>query len=198
MAAIDNRDMAWEWVGPTTAGVVGAAGILFTWLTGKQSRDQVERMAQERLGHERTMAREAREQDRLGNAYVRLLGMAERVGQWAQMVKPMMDTVPPQPVRPLPGLDEQAEVEAVVNAFGSDAVRTALEAWRAIIKDTIATVGLIDLERDAQERNMSAETDFDPYLKLHDLRPEERQAREALARQVGLELRRAAQASASR
>jgi hypothetical protein len=46
--------------------------------------------------------------------------MVERIGQWAQMVKPMLETNPPQPVPPLPDLDEQAEAQALVNALGSD------------------------------------------------------------------------------
>ena len=74
------------------------------------------------------MAREARTQERLANAYVDLLDMAERTGQWAQSVRPMMDTIPPQPVPPLPELSEQARVEALVGAFGSNEVRRLMEA----------------------------------------------------------------------
>jgi len=39
------------------------------------------------------------------------------MGQWAQMVKPMLDSDPPQPVRAMPGLDGQAEAMPLVNAL---------------------------------------------------------------------------------
>lgn len=189
--------VAYEWIGGAVAvsGVlVAGAGVAFTWLTGKQGRDQVERMAQERHEHERTMAREAREQERLASAYVRLLGMAERIGQWAHMVKPMLDTIPPRAVRPLPELDAQAEVEAEVRAYGSDEVREAFEAWRKIIRDMIAAVALIDLQQVARERNESSGIGVaKPYMTLHELRPVEAEKREALARQVNKELRAVAQ-----
>lgn len=40
--------MAWEWVAPLATAVTGSAGILFTWINGKQARDQVERMTDRR------------------------------------------------------------------------------------------------------------------------------------------------------
>ena len=76
--------MAWEWVSPVataSAGVLGGGvGAFFTWLTGKQSRDQALDTLREQLGHERLQAREAREQERLASAYLELLKTAERVG----------------------------------------------------------------------------------------------------------------------
>jgi len=85
-------------IGATAAVIVGVTGIVFTWLTGKQAREQAELVADKRLEHERTMAHEARRQERRGNAYVRLLTVVETTGQWAQMVKPMLDSDPPQEV----------------------------------------------------------------------------------------------------
>lgn len=159
--------VAYEWIGTAGATVLGLAGITATLLAGKFER-----------GHSERMTREAREQERLADAYVRLLVLVERIGQWANMVKPMWDTIPPQPVRPLPDLDEQAEAEAVVNAFGSDDVLKVFEAWRGIMRDIVAAVGLIELE--------CTGTDFgdEPYSKLYNLLPAEREAREALSRQV--------------
>jgi hypothetical protein len=88
--------MAWEWVAPVataTAGVVaGGIGIFFTWLTGKQARDDA-----------RAAARETREQHRLENAYVDLLDMAERAGQWVQIPrrgKPQISSSRSSPVWP--------------------------------------------------------------------------------------------------
>lgn len=185
--------MAYEWVGTAATAVVGVVGIAGTWLSSKQGRDSTERLTREGFEHEHRLAREARQQQRLADSYVKLLGMVERTGQWAQMVKPIMDTIPPQPVRPLPELDEQAEVEAFVNAFGSNDVRAALGAWRGIVRDVIAAVGLIDLEaQDAQRARPSGVDYGSPYMKLHELCPVERSARESLARQVSRELRESA------
>ena len=37
--------MAWEWVAPAATGLAAVTGVFFTWLTGRQGRSQVERMA---------------------------------------------------------------------------------------------------------------------------------------------------------
>jgi hypothetical protein len=179
-------DVAYEWIGTVALGV---GGIFFTWLTGKQARDQAERQATARLGHERTMAREARQQERLASAYVRLLGMVERMGQWAQMVKPIMDTNPPRPDRPLPDLDEQAEAEAVVNAFGSDEVREAFESWRKVIEEMVMAVNVSNLVQAYKRNEDMSGGSGEEYLKLHELRQPEAEARGALARQINQELR---------
>jgi hypothetical protein len=144
-----------EWI-PVISAAIGAAvgviGIVFPFLTGKQARDQAEQTTQNRLEHERTMAQEAREQERRGNAYVRLLTVVETMGQWAQMVKPMLDSDPPQPVGAMPGLDEQAEAMTLVNAFGSDKIRQSFKTWRDLVWDVILTVAEIDREQIAREQ----------------------------------------------
>lgn len=65
--------MAWEWVAPVTAGLTAVTGVFFTWLSGKQGRAQVERMARH--------AEEATTRDRLTHqrrdAYVTALLVAE-------------------------------------------------------------------------------------------------------------------------
>jgi hypothetical protein len=76
--------MASEWIGTV---VLGLGGIASTLIVAKQGRDHVKRMARE--GHERTMAGKGRQQERLGNGYLRLLGLVEPAGQWAQLVKPI-------------------------------------------------------------------------------------------------------------
>lgn len=118
--------MASEWIGDVATAVVAAAGIGYTYLAGARGRDQVDRMALASRKHERTMAREAREQERLADAYVQLLGMMERIGQWVQQVNPMYQS---NPDRPLPDLDKQADVVAAMRAYGSDEVVEAFEAW---------------------------------------------------------------------
>jgi hypothetical protein len=39
--------VAWEWVGATSTGLVGVAGIVATWLGGKGQRDTAERLAEQ-------------------------------------------------------------------------------------------------------------------------------------------------------
>ena len=146
----DNGSMAWEWVAPvataTAATALGGAGIVFTWLTGKQGRDHAEAIFNQQLTHEQLLAKEAREQQRLENAYVDLLDMAQRVGHWAQRAYPIMDTNPPQSVPPLPSLVEQAHTGALVNAFGSHGVLERMETWQSVVHQMIATTRLIELE----------------------------------------------------
>ena len=127
--------MAWEWVAPVATATVGVAGIFGTWLTGRQGRDDAKAIASEKLSHERLLSKEAREQQRLENAYVDLLDMTERVGQWAQMAYPRSDTH--QPVPDMPPPEEQAHTGALVKAFGSDEVRERMETWRTVVLEVI-------------------------------------------------------------
>ncbi|HTX93863.1 MAG TPA: hypothetical protein VME67_02880 [Mycobacterium sp.] len=181
--------MAWEWVAPvataTASTAVGVAGIFFTWLSGKQGRDHAETISGQQFAHARLLAKEARDQQRLESAYVALLEMAERAGQWAQLVLPMMDTNPPQPVPPLPSLDEQAHAEAFVRAFGSNDVRERMDKWEAVLRQVVSTVEQIQWE-EADPRRASERS---PRLTLQQLRPQERAARQTLAEQVSAELR---------
>jgi hypothetical protein len=114
-----------EWIGLLGVVVGGAIGSFSTYLTSKRSTEQVERVASAGNKNQRTMAREAREHDRLAGAYVQLLGMTEPIGQWAQQVNPMYR---PNPDRPLPDLDKQAGVVAGMRAYGSEEVVEAFEA----------------------------------------------------------------------
>lgn len=170
--------MAWEWVGPTAVGAVGMTGIIFTWLTGKQARE-----------HAASLAKEERVQRRLEETYLALLDMAERMGQWAQMVRPMMDTIPPQSVPPLPGLPEQANVSGRVGVFGSEDVRSKMRAWLAVVREMISNDGLIELERMDAESGKRPDYDWGkPRREIGELRPRERDARQALTDQVASEL----------
>lgn len=73
--------------------------------------------------HRTTLATTDRQQARLAETYVGLLGYAARVGHWAQRVRPLLDTVPPQPAPPMPDFDASAAVMAKVDAYGSPEVR---------------------------------------------------------------------------
>ncbi|QFS92294.1 hypothetical protein FIV07_16135 [Mycobacterium sp. THAF192] len=177
--------MAWEWVGPVATATVGIAGIFGTWLNGKQGRDDARTLAGESLKHERLLAKEEREHKRLENAYLELLGMAERAGLWASNVHPFMDTDPPQPVPPLPSLESQAHIRALISAFGSEQVKSAMANWVFVMKSMVTVAGEINLE-DAEGIRESGEN---PRLTLDKLRNAELEARKHLAETISAELR---------
>jgi len=58
----------------------GTGGVFFTWLTARQGRDHAETVLGQQLAHERLLASEERDQQRLETAYVNLLEMAEAAG----------------------------------------------------------------------------------------------------------------------
>jgi hypothetical protein len=168
--------MAWEWVAPvataTTAIAIGGAGIVFTWLTGKQARD-----------HARAIAKEARVEQRLESAYIELLEIAERAGQWAEMAYPVTGT---NPVPPLPSLAEQAHSVALLNAVGSPEMLERFEAWLHVVQEMTATAGLIDLEDAGRE--VREPGDPHPRNVFYDLKPKEANRRRVLQDQVAGEL----------
>lgn len=180
-----NWLMAWEWVGTVATGAVGVAGIVGTWLTGKQSRDQALATLQQQLGHDRLQAREAREQERLESAYLELLKMAARVGVWAEMIYPVMQSGKP-PETPLPSLEIQADAAALVAAFGTPEVEEKLEAWRSVVKEMIAQAGLVPWQ-DKRPADVPPGERI-ARAKIHELRPDEKRTRDELGAQVRAEL----------
>jgi hypothetical protein len=112
--------------------------MYFTFLSGERGRDHAETLAKLRNDHDVRLAKEERTQQRLADAYVALLEMAERVGMWAQMVRPIVDTIPPQPVPQMPDLDVQGRVNALVGALRLTLVRERLDAWREVVLHMIA------------------------------------------------------------
>ncbi|MET9303559.1 hypothetical protein ABZX66_30030 [Micromonospora aurantiaca] len=182
--------MAWEWVGPVMTGAVGISvgitGIVATYKTGKQGRQHAEVLARQQNEHDAALAKEQRDQQRRSEAYVELLTMVERVGQWASMVRPMLDTNPPRPVPPLPELSEQARSNALVGAYASPAVKERYQAWRKVVMEAIGAVEDIEFALANPDAGLShikprRELDF-----KH--RPAEGDARRALADQIAAEL----------
>jgi hypothetical protein len=163
--------MAWEWVG---TAVVGIAGIVGTFRTGEKSRRHAADQAQ--LG---------RTQDRQAVAYVELLNMVERVGQWVGLVFPLGGSEDLEP--DLPDLPDQARASALLAAYGTDVSRALFWAWDEQVRKIMSTVQLIRLAKEQRETGVSV---HDQYIKLDGtLRPAEKAAREALGRQVARELR---------
>lgn len=168
MGIIDG--MAWEWIGPVATGVVGLAGIGATLRAGTKQ-----------LTNARMIAVEERQQQRLENAYVKLLDFAERIGFWAQSSYPLYDTNPDAPRAPLPELTEQAEVQALVRAFGSAEMIERMDAWAKLTEEMAFAEREIMLEkRDGNE--------IAGRMKFIQLRPQEFELRRKMADGVAAEL----------
>ena len=172
-----NR-VSFEWIGTAS---VGALGIIATYRSGTQTRREQERLA--------ALARRA-------DAYVEVLTIAEHIGNWAQRVRPVLDTYPPRPPPPFPELDQQIRAQALLSASGTDEVRALLAAWRETVNAVSRADMLIgfELERRNEPRELRGEPPLldgeDPWLALEQkLRPAEQAAREALGARINEELR---------
>jgi hypothetical protein len=129
--------------------------------------------------------REARKQQRLAEAYVELLTFANKVGYWAALVQPALQTNPPQELPPLPLPAEQARVEALVAAYASEDMQEAVTSWRAVVIAVRQVAILINFARDPASGIDSAKQ----WARLDlELRPAELAARDALGEQVAAEL----------
>ena len=176
-----------------SAGLLGTGvGAFITWFTGKQSRDQALEALQEQLGHDRLQAREAREQERLENAYTELLQVTTQAGYWAQAIEPMVQIGPP-PEIPMPSIAVQVKSAALMTAFATDSVRYLAETWEALLQQMIRNAELVHWEdqHPPQPGDGRATRPFDrsPRGALLRLRPQEKRAREQLGAQVRAELR---------
>jgi hypothetical protein len=126
--------MAWEWVAPTATAVAAVSGVFFTWLTGRQGRDQVERMTHRA---EETALRDRLVQDRR-EAYFAILRAGEvslrrkryeREGKTAKLAE--IEKTWPK------GERVRMEMDAViaVETFGSPQARELLRQWAHAITD---------------------------------------------------------------
>lgn len=159
---------------------------MFTWLTGKQSRDQALKTLQEQLGHDRLQAREEREQERLATAYLGLLKMTEQVGQWAEKLYPMLQKGPPFSL-PLPSLKVQADTAALLAAYGSEEVREKTEAWMSVVLRMVTQAELVP-DQDADPAYVLPGELIARAQIERQLRPEERRTRSELGAQIRAEL----------
>jgi hypothetical protein len=163
--------MSWEWVGPVATAAVGLGGIGATL-----------RATTKQLTNARVIATEDRQQQRLENAYVKLLDFAERIGFWAQSSYPLYDTNPGRPLAPLPPLSEQAEVQALVRAFGSADLIERMDAWAKVTQEMGYAEQLIHIEVADGGKEITGRRQF------IELRPQEFELRRTMAEAVGAEL----------
>lgn len=179
----------WAWVGTVATVAVATVGLFFSWLTGKQSRDHAETLEKIRLQQAERAAHDARIHGRRADAYLEALRLSESTGLWAQAVRPMLDSVPPRTPPPLPDLNRQAATRAQLLAFGSREVQDLWGAWVLTVRVILMADAEIDYitSDDAPLDETQSRTGIWGRLE-QEMRPAEREAREALARRINLEL----------
>jgi hypothetical protein len=97
-------------------GAVGLAGILVAGVGGWRDR-----------ALSRNLAETARKQQRLAEAYVELIELAEKIGYWASRLRPVVTVdLDYQPQEP-PSLDEFA--------YGSKDVKAKWKSWQECVKE---------------------------------------------------------------
>ncbi|MFG2103560.1 hypothetical protein ACGFJ5_23520 [Micromonospora echinaurantiaca] len=174
--------MGWnlvQWLGPAViTAAVGIAALLV-------NRSQALGLAAERSEHESRLAKEQRVHQQRASAYVEVLTIAERVGQWVSLTKPAIDFGSPPPPA-LPDFLDQARSQALLNAYASTAVKTKFKEWRSTVDEVIRAVEQIEFLTENPEPGVSrARVWADLETKF---RPKEREARKLLADQMADEL----------
>lgn len=170
--------------------VTGATAIVAVGVTGLSGwRDRA---------HQKAMADTERKQARLAEAYVALLDHVAKVSYWAQKLRPVVDTNPPQPLPPVPDFDASAAVMARVDAYGSDRVTELTHEWDAAVKAIMRADFLVGMRRKLLDEHpiqpgSPREEWHDWMTPWHELdsvlKPAEVAAREALKDQVAAELK---------
>lgn len=110
--------------------VVGLAGVLFGWFNAGGERAQARQLARDQREHERTLARDARLNAELREAYEELLRMVFLVEDLVTRTNPIIGPAAPPP--PMPPEADVRRVMARVSVIGSEEVFEALErVWAA-------------------------------------------------------------------
>jgi hypothetical protein len=127
----------------TGGGLAALGGVLSAWVTNWLGKKRDER----KYEHERTMALEARHQERLEQAYIELLGYLSHYADWVKSVQRLRGKPPAAPDPP--PREELNRVEVLVEAHGSPEVRRLLREWREhAVKLQYADEGLPLIELD--------------------------------------------------
>lgn len=115
-----------------------------------------------RYEHERLMAKDERQQERLGTTYVELLAYLSHQRGWAESVRPLFDTPKPEPF----DRARHDEIEAKVTAFGSPRVRELLREWGECARKIEDADWTIEYERSAPDPSQGASQDAANEKKL--------------------------------
>lgn len=170
-----------------TSGATAIAAVAVTGIGGWRDR-----------AHQRAMADTERKQTRLADTYLGLLEYVEKLGFWAQNIRPTT-YVDGSPIN-LPDFDSAAAVSAKVDAYGSNLVRERLSEWWTVTYEIRLTERLVREEHQAAQ-GPPAEDIYEslgedlpdwetPWRRIVDeLRPAEKAARKALKAQVTAELK---------
>jgi hypothetical protein len=210
--------MAWDWLSPAISGTVGVGGLFFGWLSGKQSRDQAERLARhnneharlmaeqrdahtrlledDRRGFEQRMVEEERRQQRLAEAYLEIMTTTIQIGYSLRPTANPEGTA--EDARP--GVAtvrvELVRATALAETFASAEVNALFESWRDLVYKVLDADVRFAANTDTPDGGHTA---ID--MRLHwrrqarDLRLKEADKRKALADLVAAELRARRQAS---
>jgi hypothetical protein len=177
--------MAWEWVAPVATASLGVVGIYFTWRTGKEGRDHAKQLAKAQQDHSERAAATARTQQRKAEAYVQILEVVEQIGNWAQNIRRVMDTIPPREIPPVPEYQDQIASKARLLAFASPEVQALWDEWDGAVHE----IRVADMKIALGQQPNSAFDDTEAWISLEDtLRPKEIEQRKLLAEQVSREL----------
>jgi hypothetical protein len=164
----------------TVGGVM--ASLLTSWLQDWRDR--------RRYRHELTMAREARLQTRLEQAYIELLLYLSNLGDWAESVGPFRG----QPPEPEPLTEEQhRRIDALMAAHGSRQVHRLLREVNARASRIQAADHTIRAVEGSKNPGQQAGDETLETLREHEAMPGYKEALakaiDALQEQVRLELR---------
>jgi hypothetical protein len=126
--------MAWEWVAPVVTGVVGVAGVAFTWLTARESRQHLEEMADKNF---RLTVLARRDSDRQ-NAYISIMRVAEldlrrnryrREGETEKLAQIEAKWTKPDRA----AMSQEATI--LIELYGSSEARSLVRAWQSAVHD---------------------------------------------------------------
>jgi hypothetical protein len=141
----------------TGGGLLALGGFAVALLEARRDKS--------RYRHEKELAREARRQDRLEQAYLELGTYLARHEDWARSVRPFRGRVSaPDPMPP----GERWRIQTLVTNYGSPEVQRLLERWTELarkIENADEVIGLADqargpapeLEQEARRERLALE-----------------------------------------
>ena len=128
--------MAWEWTAPTASAVLGVAGIVGTYWTGKRQGEATIKVAERQIDGQVTIAREARQQQRKEAAYSQLLGVLIALERYAETVVSLtMDGRPPHDAQPPDGFYASLGGDGELAIYWTPAVRQLVESLRGRLRE---------------------------------------------------------------
>lgn len=123
--------MSLEWVGTLAAASVGALGVFFTWLTGRQARSQIAEMSALSLMH----AERQRVRDERREAYFAVLRLAS-INSYREKYERRGDTAKLDEVNELWPRSERrrmvVEADIALEAYGTEEARQLVAEWSGL------------------------------------------------------------------